>query len=75
MPAGNRSHRILRLQALNLSRNRLVEWPLPKLPLLNLAQLDVSGNPGIVGIPADGLDCCAASLQLLDLSGIARFPT
>jgi Leucine-rich repeat (LRR) protein len=56
-------------QVLNLSRNRLTEWPLPNNVLPELVQLDLSANPGISAIPASAFDCCAASLQLLDLSG------
>ncbi|BDA49887.1 Leucine-rich repeat-containing protein 40 [Coccomyxa sp. Obi] len=58
------------LKVLDLSQNRLTEWPLPKNTLPNLAQLNLSGNSSIAEIPPDAFACCAASLQLLDLSGV-----
>ena len=59
------------VQVLCLSRNAFVEWPLPTSRLPSLRQLDLSGNGRLLSAPQDALQCCAGTLQELDLSGNA----
>ena len=62
------------LASLDVSANRLAQWPLPSTALPALRQIDLSCNPGIASVPAGAFACCAASLQHLDVSGELLFP-